>query len=58
MDGMNIMDFYNKDIGKNLLKLEEEEKILEAQFQNQIEDEYPLGDDFMEALKEVQKISA
>ncbi len=30
MDGMNIMDFYDKDIVKNLAKLEEEEKILEA----------------------------
>ena len=32
MDGMNIMDFYDKDIVANLDKLEEEEKILEAQW--------------------------
>ena len=59
MDGMNVMDFYDKDIVANLAKLEEEEKILEAQFQQKAENEpeFELGEDFMSALAEVNKIS-
>lgn len=59
MDGKNIADFVDPDILKRLEELEEEERLLEENDDNEMDEEdNQLSDDMLEAYEEVKNKKA